>query len=187
MSILLNNVTDISNELISLFVKKGDVCADMTMGNGHDTKALLEKTGSTGLVYAFDVQEEAVRKTKELAGGAENARLILDSHENVDRYITEELDFAIYNLGYLPGFDRKIRTEADSTLKSLEKVLSLLKTGGRVIVTAYLGHEGGYSEYEAVLAFCEKLEKRKYNVLSLMHVNRRESAPRMIIIEKIRG
>ena len=185
MSIFLNNVNDITGHLVSAFLKEGGTAADMTMGNGHDTLKLLEATGEGGKVYAFDVQEKALENTRNLLGERKNVILIRDSHENVDRYITEELDLAVYNLGYLPGAEKDTKTEAESTTSSLRKVLKLIKTGGHVIISVYTGHEGGMEENEAILDFLLKLNKKKYNALKLSYPNRKDTAPKMMIIEKI--
>ena len=44
-------------------VQEGDLCIDATMGNGNDTLLLSRLCGSTGKVFAFDIQEhsEAMR------------------------------------------------------------------------------------------------------------------------------
>ena len=185
MKILLNNVTDISKTLIELLVRKSDTAIDMTMGNGNDTLLLSECTGDDGFVYAFDVQKEAVENTRRLLGERKNVRLVLDSHENVKEYVKDRVDFIIYNLGYLPGHDRTVKTEAGSTVRSLEAAVELMKEGAKTVICAYLGHEGGMEEYRAVTEFAGKLPKKSYNVLSMMHLNRRQDAPRIVIIEKI--
>ena len=65
-------------------LKPGDLVIDATMGDGNDTK-FLAGLGCEGL--SFDIQEEALVKTKKLLGNDnENVKLILDSHENIEKY-----------------------------------------------------------------------------------------------------
>lgn len=42
-----------------------EIVVDFTMGNGHDTKSLIKCCKE---VYSFDIQEEALKRTKELVG-----------------------------------------------------------------------------------------------------------------------
>lgn len=72
-----------------------EIGVDFTMGNGHDTKSLIECCKE---VYSFDIQEEALIHTRELVG--DKAHLIRDSHENFDHYV-DTFDIGIFNLGYL--------------------------------------------------------------------------------------
>ena len=44
---------------------RGGVYIDATMGNGYDTQFLCEMAGETGKVWAFDIQEQALKATKE--------------------------------------------------------------------------------------------------------------------------
>ena len=57
---------------------------------------------------------KAIERTKEKLA-CENLDkhviLILDGHENIDLYVKEEVDFVIYNLGYLPRGDKNIITK----------------------------------------------------------------------------
>ena len=82
------------------------------MGNGHDTAFLCQLVGEKGKIYAFDIQEGATRNTKKKLQELnllERAELILDGHQNIDKYITEKVRLVIFNLGYLPGGIMKLR------------------------------------------------------------------------------
>lgn len=48
-----------------------------------------------------------------------------------------------FNLGYLPGGDKRIITSSASTLLALEAAKDLLLPGGLISVVAYVGHPGG--------------------------------------------
>ena len=93
-----------------------EIGVDFTMGNGHDTKSLIECCKE---VYSFDIQEEALKRTKELVG--DQAHLIRDSHENFDHYV-DTFDIGIFNLGYLPEGDHNITTTLDVTQRTLATV-----------------------------------------------------------------
>ena len=56
-------------ELIETALCPGARAVDATMGNGHDTLWLCRQVGETGHVYAFDVQPEAVERTRALLDG----------------------------------------------------------------------------------------------------------------------
>ena len=108
--------------------------ADMTLGNGYDSLKLLNYFPEAELI-GFDIQEVAIKNTKETLKDIPSSRykLLLDSHENVDKYV-DKLDLVLYNLGYLPKADKTIVTKAKSTLKSLQSSLSLLNVGGLIII-----------------------------------------------------
>lgn len=46
-------------------VQPGDTVVDATLGNGHDTLMLCELVGETGRVIGFDIQPDAVERTRE--------------------------------------------------------------------------------------------------------------------------
>lgn len=185
---MFNNVTEITNFIIDNKVVSGNIVLDMTMGNGNDTLYLSKKVGEKGKVYAFDIQREAVKNTKKLLDEncINNAVLINDSHENVLNYVTDKVDFAVYNLGYLPGGDKKIVTKSSSSVKSIEEVLTVLNNDGIIVICAYVGHEGGMEEYKDISSFVSSLSKRDFNVTKLKHLNRKPVSPKMIIIERIK-
>ena len=60
----INKITEVNKIFLDKIVQKGDVVIDATMGNGYDTIYLGNLVGENGKVYAFDVQEEAIKSTK---------------------------------------------------------------------------------------------------------------------------
>lgn len=79
--------------------------------------------GNKGKVISFDIQKEAINKTREKLREFDykNITLINDGHENLDKHIQEKVKLFIFNLGYLPGKDHNITTKAETTLKALKK------------------------------------------------------------------
>ena len=160
------------------------VAADMTVGAGNDSLYILENT-KVEILYGFDIQKEAEIKAKKLIG--EDLRFIfnLASHDQIDEYVKENLDLAIYNLGYLPGGNKEITTKYQSTIKSLEKTLDLLNKDGIVILTIYPGHPAGKVESEELEKFLAKIDPKKYAVMKLSYQNRPKNPPYIIVIQKI--
>ena len=129
----------------------GETVVDATAGNGNDTLFLAELVGENGHVYAFDIQQAALDSTaKRLGELNERVSLILDSHENVEKYVNGQIGGAVFNLGYLPhSEDLSIVTKPDSTIKAIHTMLGMLKKGGIIAVSVYDGHEGGAEERDA--------------------------------------
>ena len=136
---------------------EGDLALDATAGNGHDVVFLAEQVGIDGWVWAFDVQQAAIAATRrrlEEAGLVGRVRLAHDSHANIGAHLPEDargrLAAVMFNLGYLPGSDRGLVTDADTTLAALEAALALLRPGGLVSLLVYRGHSGGREEWLAI-------------------------------------
>ena len=61
-----SQITEWCHFMIRSQAVEGGTYIDGTMGNGHDTLLLCELAGKKGSVWAFDVQEQALRNTKAL-------------------------------------------------------------------------------------------------------------------------
>lgn len=183
----LNKSVNIARVFISQKVKEGDVVVDATAGNGNDTLFLAQAVGAAGKVYSFDVQSQAIENTQKLLdenGLSGNVTLIQDGHENLDSYIKEGIKVVVFNLGYLPGSDKSISTNADNTIIAIEKALSLLESGGAVFLVIYYGDPTGPKEKERVLEFASNLDQRQYNVSYLNLINQANNPPSLLSIEK---
>ncbi|WP_040979067.1 class I SAM-dependent methyltransferase [Oceanobacillus jeddahense] len=184
---MLLNVLTCAHELLKESLEEGDVAIDATCGNGNDTLLLSRTVGPSGKVYGFDIQEQAIQKTKEKLQehNCQNVSLIQDSHESLLNYIEEDFfDGAIFNLGYLPKSDKSIVTKAPSTLAAIEAVLERLKPNGLVILVIYYGHPGGEEEKDAVLSYTSQLDQKAYQVLQYKFINQQNQSPFLIAIEK---
>lgn len=183
----LNKVTEVNKVFIDKIVNTGDTVIDATMGNGYDTLYLAKLVGNTGKVYAFDVQEEALKSTKKKVE-RDNLQcyveLILDGHENIDKYVKEEVSCVLFNLGYLPRAKHNIITKPETTLQALEKSLNLLKPNGVISVAIYTGHEGGMDEKNEVCQYLNNLDQNYYNVLHMNFTNQVNNPPELILVEK---
>jgi len=158
---------------------------DATCGNGFDTLFLCNIAGKTGHVTGFDIQREAIERTNDLLKrdmDYTNYRLINDSHEFISKYISS-LDVCIFNLGYLPQFDKKIKTDGDTTVAAINNLIPLLNKNGRIYITAYITHDTG-EEYMKISEFLTSLNNSEYNVLHIRLINKSNSPPEIFIVEK---
>lgn len=164
----------------------GDTAVDFTMGNGHDTEFLSKTVGKEGHVYAFDVQEMALASTAEnleRAGCDPNYTLILDSHHNVKKYVNAPIKAGMFNLGYLPGSDKKITTMRETTMPAIEAAVDLLDHGGVLLVAVYPGHAEGDAEGKMVLDYFATLD-RHVICCTLIRIVNSPSSPFFIVVEK---
>lgn len=160
----------------------GKIALDATVGKGNDTLKLLKAVGDDGFVYGFDVQKDALDAAEELLKEFKNYKLILDSHENIDKI--EKFDLVIYNLGFLPGSDKKITTLKDSTISSLKKATEKISEGGIIIVVSYLGHENSFEEREGLDEFLKSLDQKRFKVEKREFYNQKHNPPIVYLIEK---
>lgn len=166
-------LTDLAHDYLTKQLLPGDLAIDATAGNGHDTEKMAQLVGTTGRVIVIDIQEGAIATTRErlesanalaqcelqVADHASALQSLIDAHANTTSAIT-------FNLGYLPGSDKSIQTNPDSTLAALDASSQLLKTGGLLLVTAYRGHAGGQNEADTVANWMRKIESRDWDVES---------------------
>lgn len=150
-------LTRLAHDLLARVLQPGDRAIDATAGNGHDTLFLAQRVTPGGEVFAFDVQTRALDATAlrlEEEGLRESAYLCHTGHQNMQQRIPQSWNGQVtaitFNLGYLPGSDKRTTTQAESTVAALQQSLQLLRTGGVLSILAYRGHEGGQIEADAV-------------------------------------
>lgn len=175
---------EMAHAFLSEIITKEDIVVDATMGNGHDTLFLAQLAKK---VYAFDIQEQAIKQTtKRLAEAkVDNVELFLTGHENVGRYI-KSTKAAIFNLGYLPSADKSVITQPHTTIQALEKLCQRLVTGGRIVIMIYYGHEGGDVERDVVLDFVSQLPQQEFTVALYKTINQINQPPFLVMIEKLK-
>lgn len=180
---------DVSTYFINNYVNTNDAVIDATLGNGYDTLKLCKKVGIGGKVYAFDIQKTAIENAKERLenNGYENVVYIQDSHENMKNYVSESVKAVIFNLGYLPGGDKSIHTNPQSTIKAINEALSLISDDGFISVMVYHGKDTGTIERDEVLKYLKTLDHKKYTVLITDFFNRPNNPPINVVIMKNKG
>ena len=159
------DLLELHKRFILEHLREGDVAVDFTMGNGHDTEFLSKTVGESGHVYAFDIQEQAVESTRKnlaAAGCPENYTLIHDSHHNVKNYVSEPIRAGMFNLGYLPGSDKKITTLHQTTRVAVEKAINMLAPDGILLIAVYPGHDEGTVEGNMLAEMLAEYNRRKY-------------------------
>jgi SAM-dependent methyltransferase len=170
-------------------VQQGDRVADATCGNGLDTLFLARLVGEGGKVWAFDIQEEALANTRTRlaeAGCLARVDLVAAGHERLAEFVDGPLRAAVFNLGYLPGGDKRVVTRPDETIAALEQAAGLIIPGGIITVCIYTGHPGGAEEGEAVEKWASSLPPAGFNVWLSRQINRPSSAPYLLLAEKVR-
>ena len=173
----MNNSTYIHKYLKGL-ISDEDTVVDMTCGGGNDTFFLCERAKK---VYGFDIQKEAIEETRERCKDFANLTLINDSHTNIDKYDITEPKLFIFNLGYYPHGDHSIISNAKDTLVAFIKAYALLKEGGYLAITFYMGHIGGKDEYYLIDKY---ISDNKLNILDKYRQYRSIDEPVTYIIKK---
>jgi hypothetical protein len=184
---LLRGPTQLAHLVMRQFLHSGDRAVDATCGNGHDTLLLAGLVGPTGKVWAFDIQEEAIRLTGQKLNTAcmdERVELILGGHETMADYVSVPVSAIIFNLGYRPGGDHGIITRPETTLSGLEQALQLILPAGILAITVYPGHCGGDSEERIVSNWSASLDQRSFHVWRMGQANVMASAPYFFLIQK---
>lgn len=185
--IQVTRITELAHHLVGLVISEGDLTVDATAGNGHDTVFLATKVGEAGHVYSFDIQQEALDTTYnklKQENLEKRVTLITRGHENLKDYVQDRAAVIMFNLGYLPGGDRRITTKYDTTIKSLEQALTVLAPGGIITVVMYPGHREGFEEKEHIIPFCRQLNSDQYVVLNSRLLNRGHSPPELVVIQR---
>ena len=180
------NFTNAITIIHSIFLERklgidGQFFIDGTCGKGEDTKFLSQ----LGEVYSFDIQIEAINEAKK--HNLNNVKFIKDCHTNIKKYVHVDIDGAIFNLGYLPGGNKKITTQKDTSIKAIQEVLDIMKINGLLGIVIYPGHPAGKEEEIAILNQIKLLDQNKYNVLVINYINRINNSPYPILIERIRS
>lgn len=163
-------LTEIVHQQLSEHLQRGDRAIDATAGNGYDTVYLAKRVGMEGHVVAIDLQYsalEATRRQLNYAGLKDRCQLLVGDHAELLAQIEGEFAAVIFNLGYLPGGDKTIRTGADSTVQALNHCKRLLQSGGLLCVTAYRGHPGGLAEADAVENWMREREQSGWSIASV--------------------
>ena len=188
MKNIFTNVVEIAKRICKSKLNVGDIAVDCTMGNGNDTALLCHLVGDKGKVFAFDIQEEAVKNTRKKLQALEileRAEIIIDGHENIDEYIKGNVRLVIFNLGYLPKGNHHITTKMETTLEAVQKCLDILEPNGIILLIVYSGHEEGKTEKEALESFTSRLNQKEFSVVHIGFTNQINNPPELICIEKV--
>jgi predicted methyltransferase len=187
------SILSMAHKWIAERVRPGDTVIDATAGGGVDTLALADLVGPRGSVHAFDIQQDALDRTRErLSSYADQDKLAqvelhLASHAHIAEAVGPSaagtVAAVMFNLGYLPGGDETVITVPETTITALNAALSLLRRGGIVTVALYPGHPGGADEAAVVADWVAKLPGASFTAV-LYRQPQRDTAPYLIAVEK---
>jgi 16S rRNA C1402 N4-methylase RsmH len=187
----LQGILPFARTLLTNAVGPGDIAIDATVGNGHDTVFLANLVGENGHVFGFDIQEAAIANTMtrlQEHGLSHQVTLFHKGHEKIAESIQAsmhgQIKGAIFNLGYLPGGNKAIVTQPNTTIAAIEQLLEILAQEGIIVLVIYHGHPEGVVEKEELLSYVKQLEQKKAHVLQYQFINQENAPPFIIAIEK---
>ncbi|CAK9174995.1 unnamed protein product [Ilex paraguariensis] len=189
--------TEVAHSVWKHVVQKGDAVVDATCGNGYDTLAMLKMVADQskrGRVYGMDVQKVAIESTSSLLDQSVNSdekelvELYSMCHSKMEEIVPKGVTVRLvaFNLGYLPGGNKKIMTGSKTTLLALDAAKRILAPGGLISIVVYVGHPGGREEFEAVQAFASGLPVGNWMCCKLEMLNR-PLAPVLVLLLKRKG
>lgn len=183
-------LTELAQEAVRQVLRAGELAIDATAGNGHDTHFLARQVGAEGRVITFDIQPDAIEKTRRRLAdaGLTNVDLIHDDHSRMTDYVPAErrgqVGAVMMNLGYLPGGDKRITTRGESTVQAITAGLELLRIHGLMTIMAYTGHEGGADEATVVDDLLKQLSNTEFGVSRIESQPGKSAAPVLFLITK---
>ena len=188
---ILTKTTNLAMELTLKYIQEGDYVIDATCGNGHDTLILAQAVGSQGDVLALDIQREALDSSKALMAEHDMKQVCFAQANFADmkRYSAfafpdQRPSAVVFNLGYLPGGDKRITTTVEDSLRGIQSALELIKPDGIVTVVLYSGHEEGAKEKEVILEFAKLLPARDFHVVYASMHNQTKNPPEVLWLTK---
>lgn len=177
-----------AHKTILPYLSEQSISIDATMGNGHDTLFLAKHSYK---VYAFDIQERALRATRQRLEDSHyinRVRLIHAGHETMHLHICsgEKADAIVFNLGYLPGAEHTIITQQTKTVTALNHALTLLSAKGIISILAYPGHTGGRVEMQAIIHWYEQLNSSDFAITIVRSMQEQINSPRLFTLQRSR-
>lgn len=183
---------EFSASVLHQALRPGDLAVDATLGNGRDAVLLAGSVGPAGRVFCFDIQEVAIHRASErlaAAGLLERVRIFRVGHERLAEHLPPEsqgrVRAATFNLGFLPGSDRRVITRPETTLAALAALLPFMAPGGIVSIAVYTGHPGGQAEGEAIAAWCGSLDPTIWRVARYEQVNKPVNREVLYLLERL--
>jgi hypothetical protein len=191
---LFQTPIDLAHSYWQQCILPGDTVVDATAGNGHDSIVLanLALKNGTGTLHVIDIQKKALENTRDLINehldedDRCNIHMHNSCHSQIDKIIEKNsAKLIVYNLGWLPGSDKKITTLSETTLNSVKASFELIMAGGVISITCYPGHPEGTIEEKKLLDLVRTLKADSWSVLYHRWENR-SSSPSLILIQRSR-
>lgn len=183
------NLDSLAHTTLTQILRPGMLAVDATAGNGHDTAFLASLLGPSGHVWAMDVQRAALEATRARLSALAHAApvtLIHAGHETLNAHLPAALrpHAAMFNLGYLPGSDKRIATTAATTLAALDALLPRMAPGGVLSLHVYTGHPGGAEELDALLPWACGLSYPEWSLFHTNTANRTLRPEHLLLIQR---
>lgn len=171
-SVLLDEAIELLN------VKENGTYIDGTLGRGGHTKEILKRL-KNGKLYCFDLDEEAIKESKELLKDYNNVIYIHDNYMNMNKYV-DKVDGILLDLGVSsPQFDeaeRGFSYRNDGPLDMRMDQENLL-TAEKIVNT--------YSEEDLIRIFRDYGEEKNARTIARAIVNRRVQYPIRTTLELV--
>lgn len=187
---LFQSHLDLAHSYWTRLIQKGDHVIDATAGNGHDTLKLatLALTENSGFLWSLDIQQQALDNTLKLltthGSPTQNICLLNHNHSTFPTFIPHNsIKLIVYNLGYLPGGNKNITTQTNSTLQSIQNAQPLIQHGGAISITCYPGHTEGAHEQQQILQLTSPWNPKNWNI-TLHQFTNRQNSPSLLLIQK---
>lgn len=173
-----------AHDWVGRIVAAGDRVVDATAGNGYDSVFLAGLVGKGGCVHVFDIQQAALDATRARLDehGFLDGRVRLHRccHAQMGVHVDGPVRAVMFNLGYLPGGDKRIISGTQTTVNALNSAMDLLVAGGILTVVCYPGHEGGDEESLAVEGLLEARAAEGWDVTKVATLGRMRKPPFLI-------
>ena len=179
-------ITSLAHEYWSKIVSPGDRVIDATCGNGMDMLALSKLLDGQGELIGYDIQKEAIQKSEALLKKSlthDQFQIIAFHHQSHETFLEKSAKLIVYNLGYLPGGDKSITTQTETTLQSFQSACDVILPGGTISVMCYVGHEEGKREEGAIREFVQALPPDQWCCSHHRMINRHQ-APSLYLIQR---
>lgn len=163
--------------------KAKGLAVDATCGNGFDSQFLCG-LGFEQLI-GFDIQAQAISATRQrlVERKYTQFKLIEASHELLENYISSSIDCIMFNFGYLPNGNKRVTTEASSSIKALRSACRLLSKHGVISLICYPGHASGAIEAQAILTDVKALDSA-WQVDTHLAASPKPTAPILYIVKR---
>ena len=179
-----------AQEYVAQSLQPGEIAVDATVGNGHDTLFLSRTVTAQGKVFGFDSQAQAIHSARQrlVSSAVNNVTLYHCGHESllhtIPALIHGHVRAVMFNLGYLPGSDKRVITQPDNTIKALNASLQLMSCLGRLTLIAYRGHQGGMQEFQRVMRWFVSLPTDKVRWDCVPHIQANKQANKETLCEQ---
>jgi hypothetical protein len=88
----------------------------------------------------------------------------------------------MFNLGYLPGGDKRITTMRETTMPAIEAAIDLLAPDGILNIAVYPGHEEGEAEGKMICDYLSGISRHKV-CATLVKIINSPTSPFFIMVE----